>query len=288
MAKVKAKAGKLETIDFQPTRLVLTEKSNPKLELFLKKIASKEMGFKTEVHPLPNNQFLVYQESHKLAKKIFYAGKHVKAEFKTEKEYNTMRKNIPIVFVRVFIIKKIISKTSKFLKLSWYQDFYSEVETFSGLFIYGSQLSFSAIIAIPKDSASKKHFINYCLQYHYLRGKKLSLEAIPIYKLLYHPAHYDINRKTLIDIIVDFEKRPKETIGDYLKARIGKYRYMEEDTICDYENHISLYHDGTWEAHNKVHKNTLNKQLNMLDNKRIYKGSFDVDADMSNELMFNE
>ena len=243
----------IQSVEYHPTRLVLIEKCIPKLQLFLQKIKSPR--FTTEVYPLSDNGYLIYQENYVLAEKIFGKQKS--------------KHHPKIVICRVFILKKqLFDKNSKLLEVlltrnNPYFSFYNE-DSYE-LFVHGDRLSFSSIVAIPETG--KHMFIKYCSSYLLLRGKQHSLERMPIYKIGFNGSYFKIDAETFLSEIDIYHHHGFPPFSQ--KERIKEYKKIKQPIIPLFNYYVSLYGDGDWECHNKVSKWKANKELNCFTNKKV-------------------
>ena len=199
--------------------------------------------FSTVVIPLSNdekiaigykskNSVVIYQESKKGANLLFGKGHH------------------NIVIARVIVLNNILSKPS-------FSEFRSEIfninldiinkSHFPNLFLFGYQLSFSQLLAIP--ASGKNIFIRYCLNNNFfLRG---ALQEIPYYKIHIYFSSNGISNGTFLN---ELDKKNDEVGRIFHKSQVAEF--------TRFKRYVSLYDRGKWDEFNS--NNILNKELNYL------------------------
>jgi hypothetical protein len=221
----------------QSSRLVLIEKINPLLCIMLNGIANTQM-FSTEVVFLPDNKVLVYQESEKAARLIF-------------------GRKTSIVLVRVFIIDKIIDKKESLLVGNHYEEDgfnvnyeFNKASTINHghgaqFFSENGQCSISSLVAIPKKG--KNQFIKYCMDYDSLTIGEVSMELVPVFKIMFP---FNINNVKDGTFLREFESKD------------NLYNLRKKSSIPLFKYYAQMYQEGLWVAFN--HGKTTNKEINGL------------------------
>lgn len=214
-------------------RVVLVEKTNRKLVWTMEFLTNIQL-FSTEVIPLLNNQFLVYQESKKAAAMVF-------------------GKNSNIVIARVIILKNILKKNTR--EHTHYKDYrhfnISAAMDFRPLsnevVICGSMYEYSFLCSIPINA--KIHFIQFCKNFNSSRSAGKCFEYIPLFKIPVRFSPESLTKGTFL-----CELKPNHS---YVGATLQNCWI---DKLSLFKRYVDLYDKGLWEKTNK--KRNLNKFLN--------------------------
>lgn len=225
-------------------RIVLLEKySNVFYNKVLNELINTEL-FSTEVIPLQNGNILVYQESLKAAHHVM--------------------KSPSIVLVRVFILKKILTKYSILSTkndISINVTFCKQQGVIDTFFVVGQQYSFSKLMFIP--SSSKNNLINICIQKDAKNHSKLEtenqfvycslVEKFPIFRI-----NFNFDYESLIrgKFLHNFNPQ-KFSIG--IGARLTST--MFQHSVSLFRSYVSCYNKGLWDVVTNKDKN-LNQRLN--------------------------
>lgn len=235
---------KIGTICF---KVVLVEKVNPYLVESLKQLVGTQL-FSTEVIPLPEGHYLVYQKSLKAA-------------------YNLFDSDKPKAYIaRVIILQNILGKNSMFGRAKGFSLNISMLGTTSGsnirnsslLFHNGGHFSYSKLVAIPISASSE--FLNKCIKCHFLNihpDSPFMKDYIEEYRMEDFPA---LN----VDISFTYENLDNGSFLNELKDQysngiVSKIRKKEELSL--FRTYVSYYDIGLWNTVTNKDRN-LNHLLN--------------------------
>ena len=226
-------------------RIVLLEKSsNVFYHTVLNELINTEL-FSTEVIPLQNGSILVYQESIKAAHHVM--------------------KSPSIVLVRIFILKKILTKDSILSNkkdISINVTFCKQQGVIDTFFVVGQQYSFSKLMFI--SSSSKNNFINICIEKEVLNHPQLEKENQYVYcsiieKFPIFPVHFNFTVDSLTTGKFLHNFNPKEFsfgIGNRLTSP------MFQHSVSLFRSYVSCYNKGLWDVVTNKDKN-LNQRFKL-------------------------
>lgn len=173
-------------------------------------------------------------------------------------------KSPSIVLVRVFILKKILTKYSILSTkndISINVTFCKQQGVIDTFFVVGQQYSFSKLMFIP--SSSKNNLINICIQKDAKNHSKLEtenqfvycslVEKFPIFRI-----NFNFDYESLIRGKFLHNFNPQEfSIG--IGARLTST--MFQHSVSLFRSYVSCYNKGLWDVVTNKDKN-LNQRLN--------------------------
>lgn len=211
--------------EIQSPRIVLFEKTNKYLVDVIKDFENIELISNTEVVPLENGEFMIYQESEEFAKKFF-------------ERFVTW--NSQIITARVVIFKKLNSDNiSNINERSLGISYKTNLNFFTNNFSFGHSSSY--LLFIPASKKAKNTFLKYCLMHKhsfFLKSKDVFMEHLPIFK---YPFFFNS---------IELEE------GSFL-SKSGKFNFgIFKPLIIEFNSYVSYYNAGIWES-------VTNKELDL-------------------------